>query len=65
MHINKWYSITQIKYPTLPKKKHFYSSLNDEKRGKGNGHTSDEQYDHLQNVWKEFKFIIFIDFHKH
>ena len=38
-------------YLKLPPKKDFYSSLK-VKRGKGDGHISDEQYAHLQNVWK-------------
>ena len=50
-------------YPKLPPKKDFYSSLK-AKRGKGDGHISDEQYAHLQNVWKEFRFKTFKDFHK-
>ena len=31
----------KFKYPTLPKKKHFYSSLKDGKSDKSNGHISD------------------------
>ena len=33
-------------YPRLPPKKAFYSSIDDGKRGKGDGHISDEQYLH-------------------
>ena len=40
----------KFKYPTLPEKKYFYSSLKDGKRDESNGHISDEQYQHLQNV---------------
>ena len=52
-------SYEKFKYPTIPKKKHFYSSLKDGKRDKSNGHISDEQYQHLQNVWDTFNFNIF------
>ena len=31
-------------------KKHFYSSLKNDKRDKSNGHISNVQYQHLQNV---------------
>ena len=41
-------SYKKFKYPTLPKKKHFYSSLKDDKRDKSNGHISNEQYQHLK-----------------
>ena len=34
-------------------------------RGKGDGHIFDEQYLHLKNVWKEFGFKTFRDFHNH
>ena len=51
--------------PTLPNKKYFYSSLKDGKPNKSNGHTSDEQYQHLQNVWDTFNFNTFEDFHNH
>ena len=33
------------------------------KRDKSNGHISDEQYQHLQNVWNTFNFNTFEDFH--
>ena len=46
-------------------KKHFYSSLKDGKRHKSNGHISNEQYQHLQNVWDTFNFNTFEDFHNH
>ena len=51
-------------YPKLPPKKDFYSPIK-AKRGKGDGHISDEQYAYLQNVWKEFRFKTFKGFHKH
>ena len=47
------------------KKKYFYSSLKDGKRNRSNGHISDEQYQHLQNVWDIFDFNTFEDFHNH
>ena len=52
-------------YPRLPPKEAFYSSINDGKRRKGNGHISDEQYSRLKIVWKEFGFKNFKDFHNH
>ena len=52
-------------YPRLPPKESFYSSIDDGKRGKGDGHISNEQYSHLKIVWKEFEFKIFRDFHNH
>ena len=33
-------SYKKFKYPTLPYRKHFYSSLKDGKRGRSNGHIS-------------------------
>ena len=39
------------------------SSLKDGKRNSSNGHISDEQYKHLQNLWDTFKFNTFEDFH--
>ena len=52
-------------YPRLPPKETFYSSLDDGKRGKGDGHISNNQYSHLKNVWQEFGFKTFRDFHIH
>ena len=46
-------------------KKNFYSSIDDGKRGKGDGHISDNQYSHFKIVWKEFEFNTFRDFHNH
>ena len=46
-------------------KKYFYSSLRDGKRDNSDGHISDEQHLHLQNVWEEFNFNTFEDFHDH
>ena len=42
-----------------------YSSLNDGKRDKGEGNSSDEQYLHLKSVWNTFNFNTFRDFHNH
>ena len=58
-------SYEKFKYPTLPKKKDFNSSLKDGKQDKSNGHISDEQYQHLQNIWDTFSFNTFEDFHDH
>ena len=49
----------------LPEKKYFYSSLTAGKRDRSNGHISDEQYQHLQNVWDAFNLNTFEDFHNH
>ena len=56
-------SYEKFKHPSLPEKKYFYSSLRDGKRDRSNGHISDEQYQHLQNVWNTFNFNTFEDFH--
>ena len=58
-------SYEKFKHPSLPEKKHFYSSLKDGKCHRSNGHISDEQYQHLQNVWDIFNFNTFEDFHSH
>ena len=52
-------------YPRLPPKESFYSSIDDGKRGKGDGYNSNEQYLHLKNVWNTFNFNAFRDFHNH
>ena len=59
------YSHKKFLDPRLPPKESFYSSIDDGKRGKGNRYISDNQYSHLKNVWKEFGFKIFKDFHNH
>ena len=62
----KWvHSSKKFKYPTLPKKKYFYSSLKDGKCDKSNGHISNEQYQHLRDVWNTFNFNTFEGFHDH
>ena len=58
-------SYEKFKHPSLPEKKYFYSSLRDGKRDRSNGHISNEQYQHLQNVWNTFNFNTFEDFHDH
>ena len=47
------------------RKKYFYSSSRDGKRDKSNGHISDEQSQHIENVWDTFNFNTFEDFHNH
>ena len=58
-------SYEKFKHPFLPEKKNFYSSLRDGKRDRSNGHISNEQYQHLQNIWNTFNFNTFRDFHNH
>ena len=58
-------SYEKFKYTKLPPKESFYSSKDDGKRGKGDGHISTNQYLHLKLVWKEFGFKTFKDFHNH
>ena len=55
----------KFKYLYLSPKKCFYSSLRDGKRDRSNGHISNEQYQHLQNVWDIFNFNLFEDVHNH
>ena len=52
-------------YPRLPPKKCFYSSIDDGKRVKGDGHISNEKYLHIKNLRDTFSFNIFKDFHNH
>ena len=52
-------------YPRLPPKESFYSSIDDGKRGKGDGYISYIQYLHLKFLWKESGFKNFKDFHDH
>ena len=58
-------SYRKFLYPRLPPKESFYSSINDGKRGKGDGHISTSQYLHLKLVWNKFGFKTFKDFHDH
>ena len=58
-------SYKQFLYPRLPPKEAFYLSIDDGKRGKGDGHISDERYLHLKNVWNTFNFKAFKDIHNH
>ena len=57
--------IEKFLYPRLPPKESFYSSIDDGKRGKGDGHIFTSQYLHLQFVWNKFGFKTFKDFHNH
>ena len=52
-------------YPRLPPKESFYSSIDDGKRGKGNGYISAAQYLHLKLVWRKFEFKTLKDYHDH
>ena len=66
MHIHiSGNSYKQFIHPRLPPKESFYSSIDDGKRGKGDGYNSNEQYLHLKNVWNTFNFNAFRDFHNH
>ena len=58
-------SYKKFLYPILPPKESFYSSIDDEKRDKGDGHISTSQYLHLKLVWNKFGFKTFKDFHNH
>ena len=58
-------SYEKFNYQELPPKECFYSSIKDGKRDNDNGHISNEQYLHLQNVWNTFNFNTFRDFHNH
>ena len=58
-------SYDQFNNTELPPKKTFYSLLNANIRGKRNGDTSDENYDHAQNIWKIFSFQTFKDYYNH
>ena len=44
----------------LPRKESFYFSKDDRKRGKGNGHISNERYSHgIHLILKHLKIFIF------
>ena len=58
-------SYEKSKHLSLPEKKYFYSSLKDGKRNRSDGHISDEEFQHSQNVWNTFNFNAFEDFHNH
>ena len=58
-------SYEKFKYTKLPPKEAFYSSNDDGKSGKGDGHICTSHYLHLKLVWKEFSFKTFKDFHNH
>ena len=62
----KWVdSYKNLLYPRLPPKEAFYSSIDDGKRGEGDEHISEERYLNLKNIWEEFGFKTFNDFHNH
>ena len=62
----KWVDFYEkFNYTQLPSKECFYSSLRDGKRDKSDGHISDEQYLHLQNIWRIFDFNTFEGLHNH
>ena len=58
-------SYEKFKYPSLPEKKFFYSSLKDGIRDRSDGHISDDLYLHLRNAWNISNFKTFKDFHNH
>ena len=58
-------SYRKFNYTRLPPKESFYSSIDDGKRGKSDGHISYAQYLHLKHVWNKFRFETFKDFHDH
>ena len=58
-------SYRKFLYPRLPPKKSFYLSIDDGKRGKGDGHISTSQDLHLKLVWNNSGFKTFKDFHNH
>ena len=58
-------SYEKLNYRTLSDKKCFYSSLRDGKRHKSDGHISNEQHQHLKNVWDRFTFNTFQHFDNH
>ena len=58
-------SYEKFKHSSLPEKKYFYLSLRYGKGNRSDGHVSDEQYQHLQNVWDIFNFNTFEDFLDH
>ena len=57
--------LKKFTYLRLPPKESFYSSIDDGKRGKSDGHIFYAQCLHLKLVWKKFGFKIFRDFHNH
>ena len=59
-----WF-LWKCNHQELPPEKRFYSSLRDGKKDNNDGHISDEQYLHLQNIWDTFNFNTFEVFHDH
>ena len=60
-----WKTSEKFKHPSLLQKKYVYSSLRDGKRDNNDGHISDEQHLHLQNLWDILNFNTFEDFLDH
>ena len=58
-------SYEKFNYQELPPKEAFYSSIDDGKRSKGDGHISNDKYSHLKNVCDTFNFKNFRDFDNH
>ena len=58
-------SYEKFNYQESSLKEAFYSSIDDEKRVKGDGHISNDKYSHLKNVWNTFNFKNFRDFDNH
>ena len=58
-------SYRKLLYPRLPPKESFRSSIDDGKRGEGDGNISYTQSLHLKLVWDKFGFKTFKDFHNH
>ena len=50
-------SYEKFKHLSMPEKNYFYSSLKDGKQDRSNRHISDEQYQHLQDVWDFNNFV--------
>ena len=55
----------KFKHLSLTEKKYFYSSIKNGKRDRNDGHISDEQYQHIGNVWDIFNFNTYKDFQDH
>ena len=58
-------SYEKFNYQESSLKEAFYSSIDDGKRVKGDGHISNDKYSHLKNVWNTFNFKNFRDFDNH
>ena len=56
-------SYEKFNNPELPPKEAFFSSLNENKRGKGD--ISDDDYEYANYIWKKFRFKTFGEYHRH